>query len=83
MTTLTITAKGQLTLRQELIRYLGLRPGDRVEVDALPQGRIELRAARPGGRIAGVFNLLRRPDRPALTLEQMSEIAAEGWSGRR
>jgi hypothetical protein len=54
-----------------------------VEVDALPQGRIELRAARPGGRIAGVFNLLRRPDRPALTLELMSEIAAEGWSGRR
>jgi bifunctional DNA-binding transcriptional regulator/antitoxin component of YhaV-PrlF toxin-antitoxin module len=83
MTTLTITTKGQLTLRQDLIRHLGLRPGDKVEVDALPQGRIELRAARPAARIEGVFNLLRRPDAPALTLEQMTEIAAQGWSGRR
>lgn len=83
MSTLTITTKGQLTLRQDLIRHLGLRPGDRVEVDALPQGRIELRAARPDGRIEGIFNLLRRPDTPALTLEEMTGIAAQGWSGRR
>jgi len=83
MATLTITTKGQLTLRQDLIRHLGLRPGDKVEVDALPQGRIELRAARPDGRIDGVFNLLRRPDAPALTLDDITEITAQGWSGRR
>ena len=27
MTTLTITAKGQITLRRELLQYLGIAPG--------------------------------------------------------
>ena len=51
MTTLTVTAKGQVTLRKDLLKHLGVQPGDRLEVDRLPDGRIEVRAARPGGRI--------------------------------
>ena len=29
--TLTVTAKGQITLRKEVLRHLGVRPGDRLE----------------------------------------------------
>ena len=37
---LTVTAKGQVTLRQELLRHLGVKPGEQIEVSALPGGRI-------------------------------------------
>jgi bifunctional DNA-binding transcriptional regulator/antitoxin component of YhaV-PrlF toxin-antitoxin module len=33
MTTLTVTAKGQITLKQELLRHLKVSPGQKVEVD--------------------------------------------------
>ena len=49
MATLTITAKGQVTLRKELLRHLGVEPGQKIEVDTLPDGRVELRAARKTG----------------------------------
>jgi hypothetical protein len=49
LTTLTVTAKGQVTLRQELFRHLGVDPGQQIEVTALPGGRIEILAARPAG----------------------------------
>ena len=42
MTTLTITAKGQITLKREVLEHLGLQPGSRVEVDLLPNGKVGL-----------------------------------------
>jgi hypothetical protein len=49
----------------------------------LPGGRIEVRAARPAGEISDVFNLLKRENGPKLSIDQIGEIAAEGWAGRR
>lgn len=83
MSTLTITAKGQVTLRKDLLRHLGVHPGERIVVDKLPDGRIEIRAARPAGDISDVFGLLKRPDGPCLSIEEIGEIAAQGWAGRR
>lgn len=83
MTTITVTAKGQVTLRKDLLKHLGVRPGDRLEVDRLPDGRIEVRAARPGGRIDDVFGMLHRADMPSLSLADMERIAREGWAGKR
>jgi bifunctional DNA-binding transcriptional regulator/antitoxin component of YhaV-PrlF toxin-antitoxin module len=48
MTTLTVTAKGQVTFRQELLRYLGVQPGQQIELSTLPGGSIEVRAAQTG-----------------------------------
>ena len=44
-TTLTVTAKGQVTLREEVLRHLGVAPGQKVEMYLLPNGRLEVRAA--------------------------------------
>ncbi|SRR6266404_5807208 len=44
--TLTVTAKGQVTLRKEVLRHLGVTPGEKVVVDLLPDGRAELRSAK-------------------------------------
>jgi AbrB family looped-hinge helix DNA binding protein len=83
MSTLTVTAKGQVTLRKDLLRHLGVRPGEKIAVDKLPDGRIEVRAARPAGKISDVFDFLKREDGPSLSIEEMNEIAARGWAGRR
>lgn len=57
-TRLTVTAKGQVTLRRELLRHLGLSTGDRIIVDLLPDGRAEIRAAKGDGEIDGFFGCL-------------------------
>lgn len=82
MSTLTITAKGQVTFRKDLLNHLGVKPGETVTVSKLPDGAIEVRPAQPKGKISDVFNSLKRKG-PRLSLKQMKEIAEEGWSGKR
>jgi antitoxin PrlF len=82
-TTLTITAKGQVTLRKEVLRHLGVKSGEKVVVDLLPAGRAELRAATSTASIDGFIGCLRRPGSKPLSTEEIVEIAAQGWAGGR
>jgi len=83
MTVLTVTAKGQVTLRKDLLMHLGVRPGEKITMDKLPDGRLEVKAARPGGRISDVFNVLKREGAPSLSIEELNQITAEAWAGKR
>lgn len=83
MTIMTVTAKGQVTLRKDLLKHLGVEPGAKITMDKLPDGRIEVKAARPGGRIADVFDSLKRAQAPSLSIEEINRIAAEAWAGKR
>jgi antitoxin PrlF len=83
MTTLTVTAKGQVTLRKEVLRHIGAAPGQKIEVELLPNGRVELRAANSRASIEDFFGCLQRPGTTALTIEEIGEVAAAGWAGRR
>jgi len=83
MGTLTVTAKGQVTLRKDLLKHLGVQPGEKITVDKLPDGRIEVKAARSTGDISDIFNVLKREGRPSLSIEEIDEIAARGWAGGR
>ena len=47
MTILTVTSKGQVTLRKELLDHLGVQPGDKIAVDLLPDGQASIRASQP------------------------------------
>jgi AbrB family looped-hinge helix DNA binding protein len=81
MSTLTVTAKGQVTLRKDLLEHLGVGPGQQIDVTKLPDGRIEVRAA-PAGEISSLFGMLKRQGRPSLTVDEMDEITKQGWSGK-
>jgi AbrB family looped-hinge helix DNA binding protein len=83
MSTLTVTSKGQVTLRKDLLKHLGIHPGEKIAVEKLPDGRIEVRAARPTGRISDVFGILHRAGQPSLSIDEMNQIAAQGWAGKR
>jgi bifunctional DNA-binding transcriptional regulator/antitoxin component of YhaV-PrlF toxin-antitoxin module len=69
-TTLTVTAKGQVTLRKAALRHLGVAPGQKIEVDLLPNGRLELRAAKPTGSIENFIGALKRPGTKRLTIRR-------------
>ena len=49
MTTLTVTSRGQVTFKKDVLRRLGIRPGDKIHLDLLPNGRAELKAEKPQG----------------------------------
>lgn len=81
MTTLTITAKGQVTLRQDLLMHLGVGPKHKIEVEKLPHGRIMVRAATQKGAISDFIGCLAQAGGPVLTIDEMNAIANQGWAG--
>jgi antitoxin PrlF len=82
---LTVTAKGQLTLKRDLLQHLGIRPGERVDFEKLPGGALRVRAARPTGTIDGFLHSLdgKVKLKTPLSIEDINRIAAAGWAGNR
>jgi AbrB family looped-hinge helix DNA binding protein len=83
MTVLTVTSKGQLTLRKDVLKHLGIKPGDKVAVDLLPDQRVSIRPAKTGHSIEKLFGMLKREGERPLSLEEIDEIIKESWAGRR
>ncbi|MDF0491105.1 AbrB/MazE/SpoVT family DNA-binding domain-containing protein [Sphingobium sp. H39-3-25] len=81
MNAITITSKGQITLRKELLRHLGVHPGEKISIDKLPGGEVRIRAVRPTGKISDAFGMLKREGRKSLSIEEINEITAKGWAG--
>jgi antitoxin PrlF len=82
MTTLTVTARGQVTFRKDVLHHLGIQPGDKIELDKLPDGRVELKAARPTGVIDKFLGLLAGKTKKVATLDEINDAAAAGWAGQ-
>lgn len=83
MTILTVTAKGQVTLRKELLEHLGVEPGQKLAVEKLPGGGLNVRAERKTGTISDLVGMLKRPGQPRLSIEEINEAIADGWAGKR
>ena len=81
MPTLTVTAKGQITLRRELMQHLHIQPGQQVTVDKLANGVLALHAKAPHG-LEGFVGCLPAPAEP-MSIEAMKSVAAEAWAARR
>jgi len=78
MSTLNVTTRGQVTFRKEVLRHLGIKPGEKIEVDLLPDGRAELRAAQPKGSFRNLRGILKGKTNGAqLTIEEINEAIAE------
>ena len=77
--TLTVTAKGQVTLRKEVLEHLGARPGDRLQIELLPSGKI-LAQASPGRPVETIFGILKLPGERARMIEEINEAAAAAWA---
>lgn len=83
MTTLTVTAKGQVTLKKELLQHLGVKPGQKIEVEAMADGRLRVQASRPPGSIENFIGCLAGMSDKVATIEEINEAIADGWAGKR
>ncbi|MFZ3286978.1 MAG: AbrB/MazE/SpoVT family DNA-binding domain-containing protein [Telluria sp.] len=63
------------------LQHLGIKSGDKIELDLLPEAKGMLKAAQPGATIDGFIGLLAGRTKKAATLEEMNEASAQGWSG--
>jgi AbrB family looped-hinge helix DNA binding protein len=78
--TLTVTERGQVTFRKEILQHLGIKPGEKIELDLLPDGRAALRAARPSGTIDDFLGLLAGKTGKVATIDEINEAIARGWA---
>lgn len=79
MTTLTVTARGQVTFRKEILQHLGIRPGERIHLDLLPDGRAELKADKPAGSFRDLHGFLKsKTNGRTLSIEEIEEAIAAG-----
>lgn len=62
MPTLTVTAKGQTTLQQDLLEHLGVAPGQQVKVHKLPDGTLTISSHAEDGNINNFIDCLHKPD---------------------
>jgi bifunctional DNA-binding transcriptional regulator/antitoxin component of YhaV-PrlF toxin-antitoxin module len=81
MTTLTVSSRGQVTFRKDVLRHLGVKPGEKIELDKLSDGRVALRAARPRGTIDDFLGMLAGKANKGATLDEINAAAAAGWAG--
>jgi hypothetical protein len=66
-----------VTFRKELLQHLGIQPGEKLEVDLLPDGRAELRAVRAGGSFHELRGILKGKTNGArLSIEEIDEAIA-------
>jgi len=62
---------------------MGVQPGEKISVEKLPDGRIEVKAAGPTGKISDAFGCLKTKRKGrSLSIEDMNRIIARGWAGK-
>lgn len=83
MASLTVTAKGQVTLKRDLLKHLGVEPGERIDIEKLPGGELRIRAAQPTGSIDGFLGLLAGKTSKVATIDEMNDAAAAAWAGQK
>jgi antitoxin PrlF len=83
MATLIVTARGQITFRKDVLQHLGVRPGEQITLDKLPDGRITLQAAKTTGKVGRFAGLLGRKTKKVASLKELDEAATQGWIGKR
>jgi len=83
MTTLTVTSRGQVTFRKDVLQHLGIEPGQRIQLDKLPDGRVTLQAERPTGTIDSFVGLLSGKTKKIATLDEINDAASAGWASRK
>lgn len=87
MTTLSVTTRGQVTFRKDVLKHLGIQPGGKIRIDLLPDGRAELRADTGNGSWQELSGMLKtKTNGTRLSIEEIdaaiSEAAADaGMSG--
>jgi antitoxin PrlF len=80
VSTLRVTSKGQVTLRRDLLQYLGIEPGQQIEVNKLAPGVLAIHA-KTAQNLDTFVGCLPKPAQ-SLSIEDMNALLAKAWSGQ-
>ena len=83
MATLTVTRRGQVTFRKDVLQHLGIEPGGKIEVELLPGGRGTVKAAQKKGSIDDFIGSLAGKSKVKLTIKQIRKATERAWAGER
>lgn len=77
MTTLTVTARGQVTFRREVLQHLGIRPGEKIALELLPNGWAALHAVPRKASPRALHAFLRgKTNGRTLTIDEIGDAIA-------
>lgn len=78
MPTLSVTTRGQVTFRKDVLKHLGIQPGGKIRLDLLPDGRAELKADQPKGSWRELHGMLKgKGNGVRLSIEEINDAIAK------
>lgn len=80
MVRLKVTAKGQITLKKEVLDHIGVRPGDEVDVDLLPKNGATIHAIGHRQPIEMAFGMFENTTGKSYSIEEINEAIAAGYA---
>jgi hypothetical protein len=83
MTTLTVTARGQVTLRKDVLKHLGIRPGEKNRIGQATGWTSVAQGDAAPRKIDSFLGLLASKSKKVATLDEINEAAASGWAGQK
>jgi bifunctional DNA-binding transcriptional regulator/antitoxin component of YhaV-PrlF toxin-antitoxin module len=83
MATLTVTARGQVTFRKDVLRHMGVKPGEKIELELMPGGKGMISAARKKGSIEDFIGVLAGKTRKTAPIGDILKATDRGWAGMR
>lgn len=79
MPALTVTAKGQVTLNKDVLRHMGIKPGDKIEYVTFPDGTISIKAYAKKKNIVDIIGMFDGKTDKRVSVEQMNKDIADGY----
>ncbi|ULJ64738.1 AbrB/MazE/SpoVT family DNA-binding domain-containing protein [Wielerella bovis] len=83
MTVLTISSKGQITLKRDLLQHLGIQAGQRITIDKLPNGTLNIQAEQNTGKIDDFIGKFAGRLAQPISLDEMNAITEQAWAGEK
>ena len=80
LTIATLTSKGRTTIPKDIRRKLGLKPGDKLHFNLMPDGTISVRAK--AGTLKDLAGILHRAGTRTVTVEEMNDAVARAAVAR-
>ena len=82
MVRLKITSKGQVTLKKEVLEHLGIKPGDEIDVDLLPERRAAIHSISAKRPIETVFGMFKNTTGKRYSIDEINEAIETGYAER-
>lgn len=83
MPILKLTARGQVTLRKEFLQHIGVKPGEKIEIELAQPNQLTIQPVKRTGRIEDAFGMLKGKTKVKATIQEIKDATERAWAGDR